>query len=60
MLKIGTCVKGQRLLEDLPAVMDAGFETIEVYFDAGLQGADLKALARRAADRMAGRTGNIR
>ena len=55
MLKIGTCVKGQHLLENLPAVMDAGFETIEVYFDAGLQGTDLQELAHRAAERMAGR-----
>ena len=55
MLKIGTCVKGQRLLEDLTAVMDAGFETIEVYFDAGLQGTNLQELARLAAEQMAGR-----
>lgn len=55
MLKIGTCVKGQRLLEALPAVIDAGFETVEVYFDTGLQGADLKALAARAMEMIAGR-----
>ena len=35
--------------------MEAGFETIEVYFDAGLQGTDLQELAHRAAERMAGR-----
>ena len=55
MLNIGTCVKGERLLDELPSVMEAGFETIEVYFDQGLRDTELEALAERARDMMAGR-----
>ncbi|MGN0424422.1 MAG: hypothetical protein ACI4FY_03825 [Acetatifactor sp.] len=50
MIKIGTCVKGEELLAALPTVINAGFETIEVYFDAGLKGINLKELSLRAKE----------
>ena len=50
MIKIGTCVKGEELLTALPTVISAGFEAIEVYFDAGLKDIDLKELSQKAKD----------
>lgn len=50
MIKIGTCVKGEELLTVLPIVITAGFESIEVYFDAGLKDIDLKELSLRAKE----------
>lgn len=47
MIKIGTCVKGEELLTALPTVISAGFEAIEVYFDAGLKDIDLKELSQK-------------
>lgn len=48
MIKIGTCVKGEELLDMLPAVIAAGFESVEVYFDSGLKNTDLEDLALKA------------
>ena len=50
MIKIGTCVKGEELLTALPTVISAGFEAIEVYFDAGLKDIDLKELSQKAKE----------
>lgn len=50
MIKIGTCVKGEELLERLPDVIAAGFESVEVYFDSGLKNTNLKDLALKARE----------
>lgn len=50
MIKIGICVKGEELLTALPAVIEAGFETVEVYFDTGLRNVDLKQLSQQAKE----------
>lgn len=44
-MRIGTCVKGDTILETLPTVIKEGFESIEVYFDHGLHGINLKELS---------------
>lgn len=56
MIKIGTCVKGEELLHMLPAVIAAGFESVEVYFDSGLKNTDLEDLALKAKE-IAGNSG---
>lgn len=50
MIKIGTCVKGDDILQTLPTVIDAGFETIEIYFDEGLKGTDLVDLSKQVME----------
>lgn len=39
-IKIGTCVKGNELLTRLPEIIDAGFETVELYFNNLLENFD--------------------
>ena len=50
IMKIGTCVKGENLISELPSIIEHGFETVEVYFDRGLSGIDLVSLAKKAAE----------
>lgn len=49
-MKIGTCVKGENLISELPSIIEHGFETVEVYFDRGLNEIDLASLAKKAAE----------
>lgn len=49
-MKIGTCVKGENLISELPSIIKNGFETVEVYFDRGLNGVDLVSLAKKATE----------
>lgn len=46
-IKLGTCVKGEEILTMLPNVIQAGFETIELYYNCGLQGTDLVELSKK-------------
>lgn len=50
IMKIGTCVKGENLISELPSIIEHGFETVEVYFDRGLNEIDLASLAKKAAE----------
>ncbi len=49
-MKIGTCVKGENLISELPSIIKNGFETVEVYFERGLNGIDLVSLAKKATE----------
>lgn len=49
-MKIGTCVRGENLISALPSIINSGFETVEVYFDRGLNGIDLVTLAQEAKE----------
>ena len=50
MLRIGTCVKAENLISELPLVIQNGFESVEIYFDRGLQGIDLIKLSEKAKE----------
>lgn len=50
MIKIGTCVRGEKLIAELPSIIQAGFESVEIYFDKGLQNVDLTELSVRAKE----------
>lgn len=50
MIKIGTCVRGENLIAELPSIIQAGFESVEIYFDKGLQNVDLTELSVRAKE----------
>lgn len=49
-IKLGTCVKGDEILTILPEVIKSGFETIEIYFNSGLQGTNLIELSKKVND----------
>lgn len=49
-IKIGTCVKGNEFLTKLPEVIEAGFETVELYFNDFLGDFDFKETAKRAEE----------
>lgn len=49
-MKIGTCVRGENLISALPSIINNGFETVEVYFDRGLNGIDLVTLSQEAKE----------
>ena len=44
-MKIGTCIRGQHLLEDLETAVAAGFDTVELYFNETLAGTDFKEIS---------------
>ncbi len=46
-IKFGTCVRGNEILTVLPEVINAGFETIELYYNISLGGADFIELSKR-------------
>ena len=50
MIKIGTCVKGENLISELPFIIQSGFEAVEIYFDQGLQDIDLVELSEKAKE----------
>lgn len=41
-MKIGTCIRGQHLLEDLKNAIATGFDTVELYFNETLGGVSFK------------------
>jgi sugar phosphate isomerase/epimerase len=49
-IKIGTCVRGNEILTVLPEVINAGFETVQLYFNETLKGADFVELSKRTAE----------
>lgn len=49
-IKVGTCVKGEEIFTVLPDIIKAGFETIEIYYNHGLQGANLLELSKKVND----------
>lgn len=49
-LKIGTCVKGNEILTELPKIIAAGFETVELYFTDYLENFDLKENAKKTEE----------
>lgn len=49
-LKIGTYVKGNEILTELPKIIAAGFETVELYFTDYLENFDLKENAKNRRD----------
>ena len=44
VMKIGTCIRGQHLLEDLENAVATGFDTVELYFNETLAGTDFKEI----------------
>lgn len=44
-MKIGTCIRGQHLLEDLENAVATGFDTVELYFNETLAGTDFKEIS---------------
>lgn len=46
-IQIGTCVKGNEIFESLPQVIQAGFETVELYYNVSLGGTDFAELSKR-------------
>lgn len=49
-VKIGTCIKGNELLTQLPEIIASGFETAELYFNDFLGGFDFKETAKKAEE----------
>ncbi len=49
-IKIGTCVRGNEILTVLPEVINAGFETVQLYFNETLKGANFVELSKRTAE----------
>ena len=45
VMKIGTCIRGQHLLEDLENAVATGFDTVELYFNETLAGTDFKEIS---------------
>ncbi|MBD5532097.1 MAG: sugar phosphate isomerase/epimerase [Lachnospiraceae bacterium] len=44
-IKIGTCIRGAHLLDDLRNAVSMGFDTVELYYNDTLSGADFDMLA---------------
>lgn len=49
-IKIGTCLKGQEILTRLPEIIQAGFETVELYFPETLGGIDFVETSKRVEE----------
>lgn len=47
MIKIGTCVKGTSIIEDLPEIIKSGFETVQLYFVEPLGSTNLEELSNK-------------
>lgn len=43
-MKVGTCIRGTNLLEDLKNAVEMGFDTVELYYNETLGGADFTEL----------------
>lgn len=46
-MKIGTCIRGTNILEDLRNAVSMGFDTVELYYNDTLAGVDFKELAQK-------------
>jgi sugar phosphate isomerase/epimerase len=53
-IKLGTCVKGEDIVTVLPDVIKSGFESIELYYDSGLQGTNLVELSKKVNGQIEG------
>lgn len=49
-MKIGTCIRGNHIMEDLHDAIKCGFDTVELYFNETLGGTDLAELAEKMKD----------
>ncbi|HEX2947336.1 MAG TPA: sugar phosphate isomerase/epimerase [Clostridia bacterium] len=49
-IKIGTCLKGQEILTRLPELIQAGFETVELYIAETLGGIDFVETSKRVEE----------
>jgi sugar phosphate isomerase/epimerase len=49
-IKIGTCVPGNRVVDWLPHLVKAGFETVSINFHMTLEGMDLVELSKQVKD----------
>lgn len=49
-MKIGTCIRGNHIFEDLEHAINLGFDTVELYFNDTLGGIDLVELSERMKD----------
>lgn len=49
-MKIGTCIRGKNIFEDLDNAMKAGFDTVELYFNDTLGDIDLRELSKKLRD----------
>lgn len=49
-IKIGTCIPGTKAVEWLPAMMEAGFETVSLNFHMSLENVDLLELSKKIKD----------
>lgn len=49
-MKIGTCVKGDEILTKLPEIIEAGFETVELYFNDYLGNFDFQETAKKTKE----------
>lgn len=49
-IKIGTCIKGKDILTELPKIVEAGFETVEFYFNETLGGSDFVELSKHVEE----------
>ncbi len=46
-MKVGTCIRGNHILEDLKKAVELGFDTVELYFNETLGGTDLPELSKK-------------
>lgn len=46
-MKIGTCIRGNHILEDLAKAVELGFDTVELYFNETLGGINLPDLSKK-------------
>lgn len=49
-MKIGTCIRGDHIFEDLENAIKLGFESVELYFNESLGGVDLTELSKKVKD----------
>ncbi|MBD5536656.1 MAG: sugar phosphate isomerase/epimerase [Lachnospiraceae bacterium] len=46
-MKVGTCIRGNHIFEDLENAIKLGFDTVELYFNETLGGLDLDELSKK-------------
>lgn len=49
-MKIGTCIRGNNIKEDLKNAISMGFDTVELYYNASLAGTDLDELSKQITE----------
>lgn len=50
IIKVGTCIKGNEILTELPQIIKYGFETVELYFGETLGKADFNELSKKVEE----------